>query len=231
MRDPIVTNEGGVERRPMKIRDRPFFTRSAAALARAGVTPNAISTMGLVVGILGGLALASTAWPESDTVRRVLWFVVAAVVPLRGVFNILDGVVAVNENIASPVGELYNEVPDRVSDIAVLIGAGYAAGGEPVLGLGAAVLAVFVAYVRAQARVGGAAQDYCGPMAKPGRIFLVTLTSLWLAVTPASWQLAWGPDGSWGLMAAALVVTMIGCVITAVRRLLRAGRSLRGSTR
>jgi phosphatidylglycerophosphate synthase len=154
----------------------------------------------------------------------------AVVVPLRGVFNILDGVVAVNENFASPVGELYNEVPDRVSDIAILIGAGYAAGGAAVLGVGAALLAVFVAYVRVQARVAGAAQDYCGPMAKPGRIFLITLTALWLGVAPASSQLAWGPDGSWGVMAAALLVIMVGCVITALRRLLRAGRFLRVST-
>ncbi len=227
---PMVTNEAGIERRPMKIRDRSFFTRSAAWLARAGVTPNAISIMGMVVGILGGVALASTSWPQSDTVRRVLWCVAAVVVPLRGLLNILDGVVAVNENIASPVGEMYNEVPDRVSDVAILIGAGYAAGGEPVLGLGAAVLAVFVAYVRAQARVAGAAQDYCGPMAKPSRIFLVTLTALWLAVTPAIWQFSWGPEGSWGPMAAALGVIMIGCIITAVRRLLRAGRSLRKAT-
>jgi len=211
----------------MKIRDRPVFTKSAAALARAGLTPNTISTIGLAVGILGGLALASTVWTDNDAVRRVLWFVAAGVVPIRGVFNILDGVVAVNENIASPVGELYNEVPDRISDMAMLIGAGYAVGAEPVLGFGAAVLAMFVAYVRAQARVAGAAQDYCGPMAKPGRVLLITLTALWLAVTPASWQLGWGPDKSWGLMAATLLVIMIGCVITAARRLFRASRHLR----
>jgi hypothetical protein len=67
-------------------------------------------------------------------------------------------------------------------------------------------------------------------MAKPGRIFLITLTALWLGVAPASSQLAWGPDGSWGVMAAALLVIMVGCVITALRRLLRAGRFLRVST-
>jgi len=99
-----------------------------------------------------------------------------------------------------------------------------------VLGVGAALLAVFVAYVRVQARVAGVAQDYCGPMAKPGRIFLIALTALWLGITPASLQLAWGPDGSWGLMAAALVAIMVGCVITAARRLLRASRFLRVST-
>jgi phosphatidylglycerophosphate synthase len=230
MGDPAATYVSGIERRPMKIRERSFFTSNATALARAGVTPNAISIMGLVVGIAGGLVLASTVWPESDTVRRVLWLAAAVVVPLRGVFNILDGVVAVNENFASPVGELYNEVPDRVSDIAILIGAGYAVGGGAVLGVGAALLAVFVAYVRVQARVAGATQDYCGPMAKPGRIFLIALTALWLGITPASLQLAWGPDGSWGLMAAALVAIMVGCVITAARRLLRAGRFLRVST-
>ena len=231
MQQPQATFDRPIERRPMKVRDLPFFTRGAAALARTGVTPNAISIMGLVVGVIGGVLLAGTAWFESDPARRLMWAAAAALVPLRGVFNILDGVVAVNEKVASRVGELYNEVPDRISDVAVFIGAGYAAGGDPVLGMGAAVLALFVAYVRAQARVAGAAQDYCGPMGKPGRIFLITLTGLWLAVAPSSWQLAWGPDQTWGLMAVALVVTMIGCVVTAGRRLIRAGRVLRGPGR
>jgi phosphatidylglycerophosphate synthase len=38
----------------------------------------------------------------------------------------LDGMVALASCRDSKVGELYNEVPDRVSDAAVFIGVGYA---------------------------------------------------------------------------------------------------------
>jgi hypothetical protein len=51
------------------------------------------------------------------------------------------------------VGELFKEFPDRIADVALLAGAGYAAhwGGLGVaLGWGAAVLAVTTAYIRAQ---------------------------------------------------------------------------------
>jgi phosphatidylglycerophosphate synthase len=86
--------------------------------------------------------------------------VLAAVgVQLRLLANMFDGMVAIETGRTSAVGELYNEVPDRVSDTAVLVGAGYAAGGCPVLGYVAALLAVFIAYVRAQGRVAGASQE------------------------------------------------------------------------
>ena len=53
---------------------------------------------------------------------------------VRGMGNLLDGMVAVESGKASPFGELFNEISDRVADIAILIGAGYTAGGNPVLG-------------------------------------------------------------------------------------------------
>ena len=45
-------------------------------------------------------------------------------------------------------GNRYNEVPDRIADLIILIAAGFAVGGSPTVGLLAAVVAVFVAYVR-----------------------------------------------------------------------------------
>ena len=62
--------------------------------------------------------------------------------------------VAVGSGKASPLGEVYNEVPDRIADPLILIGAGFAAGGSPTLGYVAALLAVFVAYVRVLGRRG-----------------------------------------------------------------------------
>ena len=45
-------------------------------------------------------------------------------------------------------GNRSNEVPDRIADLIILIAAGFAVGGSPTVGLLAAVVAVFVAYVR-----------------------------------------------------------------------------------
>jgi phosphatidylglycerophosphate synthase len=137
--------------------------------------------------------------------------------------------VAVESGKGSPVGELYNEVPDRVSDAATLIGLGYAAGGSPELGFLAAILAIFVAYVRAAVKVAGAPQDFSGPMAKPHRMFVVTVTALLCALVPLSTSREWlGQE--WGLPAISLALIVLGCALTVIRRLLRAARFLRART-
>lgn len=216
----------GIDRRPLPVRDRWAFTRSARVLAHAGATPNAISMTGLAMGVLSGFALAATTWAEVGVTQRALWLAGVVLIQLRGVCNILDGVVAVQSGSRSRVGLLYNEIPDRVSDAATMIGAGYALGGSSVLGWAAAVTAVFVAYVRAQCRLAGAPSDYGGPMAKPMRMVVVVVAAAYAALTPSAWHWRWGPDDTWGIMAAALLVVVVGGVVTAWRRIVRAARLL-----
>ena len=156
---------------------------------------------------------------------RLLWIAGALLVQFRLVCNMLDGMVAIERGIASPVGELYNEIPDRVSDMAALIGLGYAAYSDIIGGYLAAALAVFVAYVRAMAKAAGAPNDFCGPMAKQQRMFIVTLAALFMGLAPASW---YGPYlHRWTVPDAALALISIGCAITAIRRTLRAASILR----
>src|SRR4029453_10834989 len=103
--------------------------------------------------------------------------------------NMLDGRVALASGRASKTGELYNEVPDRVSDAAVFIGAGFAWGGNVALGYIATILAIFTAYVRAAGKIAGAHNEFCGPMAKQHRMLVVTVACLYSAVVPRSWQI------------------------------------------
>jgi phosphatidylglycerophosphate synthase len=144
---------------------------------------------------------------------------------VRLLCNLFDGMVAIARGVASPKGELYNEVPDRVSDAAIFIGLGYASLSDPVLGFAAALVAVFTAYVRAMAKAAGAPNDYCGPMAKPQRMALVTALSVWLAVRPDAWTLPWGETR----IVLALVIAL--GLVTALRRLVRAARRLEATDR
>src|SRR5262249_35085490 len=151
--------------------------------------------------------LAATA--QAPAWERIAWLAGAGLIVLRLLANMLDGMVAIESGRASPVGELYNEVPDRVSDTATLVGAGYAGGGDMVLGYAAACVALFTAYVRAAGKAAGAPQEFCGPMAKQQRMFLVTLIALYCALTPRAWQPAWAGPPAWGLMAAGLLIIVV----------------------
>jgi phosphatidylglycerophosphate synthase len=211
------------DRRPLRTRETAFAKRTASWISARGVSPNAISVAGMFAGVAGGIALAATAhWPDA---ARPMWLAGAGLVQLRLLCNMLDGMVAVATRTTSPVGEIYNEVPDRVSDAATLVGLGYAVGGAPWVGWAAAVLAMFTAYVRAVGKSAGAGSRFEGPMAKPQRMFLVTLAALWSGLTPASWQ----PAGSHGVATWALALIAFGSAITGARRLAALHEILRRS--
>jgi phosphatidylglycerophosphate synthase len=215
-----------MERRPLASRNWRLSILLAGWLARRGATPNAISLLGMGAGFMAGLVFWFT---SRGVIVSLFWLLGAGLVQLRLLCNLIDGMVAIEAGKGSPVGELYNEVPDRVSDAATLIGLGYAAGGSPVLGFLAAILAIFVAYVRAAVKTAGAPQDYSGPMAKPHRMFIVTVTALLCTLVPMFTQEGWlGQE--WGLPAFALGLIAVGCVFTALRRLLRAARFLKART-
>lgn len=212
-------------RRPIKSRGWPVFQRLAMGLASAGVSPNAISLASIAFAVIAGLALAATAWTESDVLRRGAWLLGAAAVQLRLCANLLDGLVAVEGGKGSVVGELYNEAPDRVADTAILLGVGYAHGGDPMLGAFAAIVAVFVAYVRALGASTGIGQVFLGPMAKQQRMALVTLLAIFCAAAPAAWQRDWFRGN--GAVDVVLLAIIIGGLVTAARRLSRIAALLR----
>jgi phosphatidylglycerophosphate synthase len=173
----------------------------------------------MVAGLSAGSCFSLTAvWPEF---ARIFWLMGAACVQLRLLANMFDGMVAIETKTASPVGELFNEVPDRISDTATLIGLGYSAGGIPVLGYWAAIAAIFTAYVRGVGKVAGAPQDFSGPMAKQQRMFVATVVGVYLGVAPNSWQIHGIGSLDGGLSASALLLIIVGSIVTAGRRLLR----------
>jgi len=198
---------GPSERRPIASRDLGIVQRAAAWLIARGVSANTISLAS--IGWATGACLAFAATARADGVAvRVLFLVAAGCVQARLLANLLDGMVAVGSGQASKTGELFNEVPDRVADALILIGAGFSAGATPALGYLAALLAVFVAYLRAFGSSVGVTGLFIGPMAKPQR--MATLTAACIC-------------GACGLPATGLALALIvaGSAVTAIRRLQR----------
>ena len=221
------------DRRPMGFRDLPPVKAAARGLIAVGATPNAISVASVAFAAGAGASFFATAHTDGLP-QRLLWLGGGLGVAARALCNVFDGIVAVETGRASPLGELYNEVPDRFSDVCYLAGLGYAVGGSPMLGWLAACAALLTAYARAQAalaeRTAGleGRQDFCGPMAKPHRMYLTMALCAWMAtLAPALPCPAWGPGQRWGLPAAVLAVIVAGSLLTTARRLARAGRHLR----
>ena len=158
-------------------------------------------------------ALVLAAAPPCPAARIPLLLAAAAGIQLRLLCNLFDGMVAIEGGFKSKAGELYNEFPDRISDVLVLVAAGYFAGGSGlVFGITAAILALLTAYVRALAGSAGVTPSFCGPMAKQQRMAIITLACL-LSI-PEPMYSAGHP-----VMLGSLAVIIVGAVITTVRRL------------
>src|SRR5436309_16115818 len=181
MREPATQ---AMDRRPIATRNRKWAQAATTWLAARNVSPNAISIAGMCACIVAGIALGITSIAD----YRILWLIAALGAQLRLTANMLDGMVAIASNRTSKTGELYNEVPDRISDAAVFIGAGYAWGGNVTLGYLATILAILTAYVRAAGKIAGAPNEFCGPMAKQHRMLVITLICVYSAIAPRSWQ-------------------------------------------
>jgi phosphatidylglycerophosphate synthase len=211
-----------IDRRPIATRNRRWAQTATSWLVSRNVSPNAISIAGMCACIVAGVALGLT----SVDYNRGFWLAAAIGAQLRLTANMLDGMVALASSRDSRIGELYNEVPDRVSDAAVFIGAGYAWGGNACLGYIATVLAILTAYVRAAGKIAGAPNEFCGPMAKQHRMLVITVGCLYSAVSPRSWQRFHLDTFDVGVMSLTLTLIISGCAVTLSRRLKRIARAL-----
>lgn len=219
------STEEPIDRRPIPVRNTGWAQAITRLLIRVGATPNGISVFGMLAAIAAGVLLSITGCDCS--LDRVFFLLAPVLILVRLLANMFDGMVAVESGTTSPIGELFNEAPDRISDAIVLIGAGYAVGGDVLFGYGAACVALFVAYVRSLAKSAGAPSDYRGPLAKQQRMWAVMIASVYMGAAPSAWQSTWGPQDEWGIFSIALIVVIVGGAFTAARRLRGAAKYLR----
>ena len=208
-------------RRYLKFRELAFVQTIAQRLSRLRIMPNQISIASIFFAMLGSICFLLL--QDADSTGRWLLPILAAVfIQCRLLCNLFDGMVAIEGGKKTHSGELFNDMPDRISDALLLVSAGYAISiiswGDT-LGWCAALLAVMTAYVRTLAASLGAPINFQGPMAKQHRMALLTAACIITAL-----------ENSFGEQSYALLVAMIimilGCCITLYRRTLSAYRFL-----
>ena len=201
----------GPNRRPIKMRSAQWAQALASALAKLGVSPNQVSLFSIVVATIGAGLFSAEALSSGSA-----WLLIGAAVcmPLRLLANMLDGLIAVEGGRQTKVGELYNEIPDRIADVLFLAAAGYASRHGALgiaLGWSAAILAVGTAYIRALGARRGWEQDFRGPAAKQQRMLLLTVGCFLAA---AEHILNWPRQSLFWI----LVLINVGTLVTCIRR-------------
>ncbi len=203
-----------MDRRTVDARANPIIRSIASALARSAVTPDQISAFSIVaaaavpVGLIGlGGAVGA--------------LVAIAGIQLRLLANVVDGLVAIEGGKASPLGAVWNELPDRITDSIILVSLGYAFGAAW-LGWAGALLALATAYVRLFGGALGLAQRFSGPMAKQHRMFVATVALVPAAIPALAAQAPLAAR-------VALAVIAAGSALTCVRRTHAIVRQLRAA--
>ena len=208
-------------RRVLATRHAGWAKALAHALGRARVRPNAVSIASVGFALIAG-ALFYVVPSLTRGGQATALLAAAAAIQLRLLCNMLDGMLAVEEGFKTSTGDIYNDLPDRVADVLILVGAGYSIRqltGGVTLGWAAAVAAVFTAYVRLLGGSLGVTQHFIGPMAKQHRMFTLTLATLLAAVE----TLLGLPSR---VMRIGLIVIVAGSLATSVRRTRRIAREL-----
>lgn len=170
-------------RRPLKVRGSVWSQKFASYLSKKDITPNQISIGSIVASFIASIFIL---FISNDNLFTI-WIspiLAALFIQMRLLCNLFDGMVALEGGKSTKSGELFNDIPDRVSDSLLFIALGYSItnisfGIE--LGYLAALFAALTAYVRVLGASMQAGSCFKGPMAKQHRMAILTTA---LILTP-----------------------------------------------
>lgn len=166
-------------------------------LASVGVTANQVTLAALVLSLMAGAILVFAA-KQTD-----IFLLVPIVLFVRMALNAIDGMLAREHDMKSPLGAILNELCDVISDAALYLPFALL----PEISLWLIVLLVIAAIISEMTGVVsiqiGASRRYDGPMGKSDRAFVFGAIALALGLGM--------PSGSWlnELFALVLVLTLV----------------------
>ena len=183
----------------------------ASPLARLRVPPDAVTLLGLLIACSAPLLASLGRWGV---------LAAALVIALSGLFDSLDGAVAVMTGRTSRWGAVLDAVVDRISD-AVFVVTLWVAGAPAPVCVAAVALCWLQEYARA--RAGGAGMTEVGVLTvneRPTRVIVVVMSLLASVARPDD-DPGWATLGAWALVG--LGVIGIVQLLVVIRRILGGG--------
>ena len=156
----------------LKKKFEEIFGRGVSLLASMGLTPNALTVLGL-------LASTGSAWAYLNWRTDRLYLVAAAsLILLSGLLDAFDGILARKTGKVTRFGGFFDSVADRYSD-AVVLGAIIVSGlCDPLWGMAALIGSLMVSYARARAEAAGVAMIAVGFAERAERMILLVAVTL-----------------------------------------------------
>jgi CDP-diacylglycerol--glycerol-3-phosphate 3-phosphatidyltransferase len=157
-------------------------------LVNLGVTPNVLTTAGLLINISAAVAfIIGGEIGEQGDLSYIGWG--SGLVLFAGMFDMLDGQVARMGNLSSRFGALYDSVLDRYSELLMFLGICYYLVAHhyfigSLVTFIALIGSMMVSYVRARAE-GLGIECKAGFMQRPERIVLIGVSGLICGIVSA----------------------------------------------
>ena len=161
-----------------------IITPVVSGMIKIGVTPNFITTTGLLLNIVAACVLVYAGMYEPGNRAYVGWS--GGIVLFAGLFDMMDGRVARVGKMESTFGALYDSVLDRYSELVTLFGVFYYLAltdylWGSIITFVALIGSLMVSYVRARAE-GLGLECKVGFMQRPERVVLTSLAAVFCGV-------------------------------------------------
>lgn len=154
-------------------------------MIKIGITPNFITTTGLVLNIVAAVVLVyGGMYGGKEDFSYVGWG--GGIILFAGLFDMMDGRVARLGNMSTTFGALYDSVLDRYSELITLFGIFYYLILKDylwgsIIAFVALIGSLMVSYVRARAE-GLGIECKVGMMQRPERVVLISLGAIFCGI-------------------------------------------------
>lgn len=170
------------------------------------VNPDLLSYLAVFVSAVTGLALFC--FPYNTGLLGVAFVLVV----LRMVLNTFDGMIAIAQGKKTMIGEVVNALPDRYSDIFLMLGLALCPANNHVIGAVAIVSVLLVSYTGMLGKAMGVSWQHQGPAGKVDRLVVLLIVIAgqyilvskgvvlpkvaWVGTTLFDWLMLWFVVGS-----------------------------------
>lgn len=218
---------GGLGRRVLKTRKRVWVQNLAVKISHLNITPNQISVMSVISAAAAMLCFLLS-------YGSLKWLLAAFFIQFRLFCNMMDGLVAIEGGKKTRLGDIYNDLPDRLADLLIIVAYGHAIESIVIVQVNtisvtsshlawlAGALAIGTAYLRTLFVSLGAKSDYSGPMAKQHRMALISASCILNYILTSSGYGEYVRDG----LISTLVFLNAGIIYTLYSRLKNGVRNL-----